>query len=77
MADAEKNEEESAETPKSTPADKPVKKPEPALLLPHGKRPLLERAYWTAATLYYGHPIAEWLLLQAHQQLFPLVQPYL
>lgn len=77
MADDEKNEAESAGTPESTPADKPVKKPESAPLLPRDERPFMEQAHWTLATLYYGAHIAEWMWLQAQQQLFSLVQPYL
>jgi len=77
MADDDKTESESAETPESTPAGKSDAKSDPDPIPPHrDKRPWMERATWILGSLYYGGHVAFWTW-QELEQLIPLVRRYM
>jgi len=76
MADPEEKSNESAEAQIPEPVKEPTKAPDKTTDLTHGTTSWREEAYMTLGIVYYGGHIAHWVWLQVHEQLFPLVQPY-
>jgi hypothetical protein len=77
MADREEESNESAEAQVPGPVEKPDMAPDETADFTHGKTSWREEAYMTLGIVYYGGHIAHWMWLQAQDQLFPLVQPYM
>ncbi|MDX3549298.1 hypothetical protein PV729_44065 [Streptomyces europaeiscabiei] len=76
MADRSEEYDESAEAQVPDPVEEPDKEPDKTTDLTHDKTSWREKAYMTLGIFYYGGHIAHWMWLQAQEQLFPLVQPY-